>query len=165
MNEVRYKRFISQTKRKINPETVPPTKDEVFTHKTIKLHCIANEINIPIAPCFLKIMVDCKTTEKLKYNGWISHSFHHPWVKLHLASVRKLDVVIEDVNALMLAFCVVMYITVYTVKIMTDDRGSDDEKPQIVKQSSVIPIVIEVNLMIKVFYQTSLHEKDLVDLT
>ena len=73
--------------------------------------------------------------------------------------------VIEDVNALMLAFCVVMYITVYTVKIRTDDRGSDEEKPQIVKQSSVIPTVIEVNLMIKVFYQTSLHEKDLVDLT
>ena len=32
INEVRYKRFISRTKKKINPETLPPTKDECFLH-------------------------------------------------------------------------------------------------------------------------------------
>ena len=30
INEVRYKRFISRTKKKINPETLLPTKDEFF---------------------------------------------------------------------------------------------------------------------------------------
>ena len=32
INEVRYKRFINRTKKKINPETLPPTKGEFFVH-------------------------------------------------------------------------------------------------------------------------------------
>ena len=32
INEVRHKRFISQTKKKINPETLSPTEDELLLH-------------------------------------------------------------------------------------------------------------------------------------
>ena len=37
INEVRYQRFIRRSKKKINPETLSPTKKNFPTHETIKL--------------------------------------------------------------------------------------------------------------------------------
>lgn len=78
--EVRYKRFITQTKHKINPETHPSTKDEFFSH-------------IKRSNCIILMMKS--------------------GCKLYLATLLPQDhgwLLIEDVNALMLVFCVLMYV-------------------------------------------------------
>ena len=50
INEVRCQRFISQIIKKINPETLPPTKNEFFLPMKRSNYEINDEINIPITP-------------------------------------------------------------------------------------------------------------------
>ena len=51
ISEVKYQRFISRTKKKINPETFPPIKDEFLLPTKSSNYEINDEINIPITPC------------------------------------------------------------------------------------------------------------------
>ena len=67
INEVKYQRFISQTKKKINPETLPLIKNEFFLPIKRSKYEINDEISIPITPCntassrsWLLIITSCK---------------------------------------------------------------------------------------------------------
>ena len=50
INEVRCQRFISQIIKKINPETLPSTKNEFFLPMKRSNYEIKDEISIPITP-------------------------------------------------------------------------------------------------------------------
>ena len=92
INEVRCQRFISQIIKKINPETLPSTKNEFFLPMKRSNYEIKDEISIPITPRNTASSRSWLPIRRWKnwstMDGsaiqWFSHSIHHPWMKLHL---------------------------------------------------------------------------------